>query len=298
MKKLLSLFIASMLFLFAARFFSGPVSAHTGSGPPFLLVNGQYAQTNPFYMGVPDFKLLISQDVSPAKYLVNQPIQFSIDGPKLQVPQDVLSHSTFRWSFENGSTDYKFGLTQPYTYSKVGSHLLSVWVKGPQETEYTLIDTVKVDVVPNMHYQLPQTKITVSGNKLQLHQPLSFYNNTTTDKSAKVQSYLWYLDNNSYTTQANPVYTYNQGDFLNYVFLQVTDSNGFLVDAAITVDGTGQDLAFANLDPNDQTAVVVSKDTKAKSAFAFSPIYLEIGAIIIIMAAMTIGLFRKAKSKK
>src|SRR5579859_5562686 len=144
MKSILKIILCFITFIIIFVLNNKNVSAHVGGGPPFLEVNGVYAQTNPYYFNDP--VITIPQDYTGKSYMVNQQIDLFVDLNQLLVPPEIAAQTTFRWTFEEGGQEYAFGVKQKHTYTKPGSYLISLDVKAPGETQYTLIDTVQIDV--------------------------------------------------------------------------------------------------------------------------------------------------------
>lgn len=224
------------------------VDAHAGGGPPFLLINGKYAQNNNLYAG--GANITISQDNAPEKYLVNQPIQFKVDAEKLLVPKDVIEKSTFRWSWEDGSQDFAYGLEGSHTYPKQGSYLLTLSVKGPEEADFLVLDTVQMDILPQPGYKTPAVNIAVVGKSYKTSKPISFKSKATTDPSTSVQTYEWHFGNEVPITTAEASYTYKDSYLFDYIFLKITDANGFYTWDAIQVSADNGAIEFFSLQAN------------------------------------------------
>lgn len=274
--------------------FPQTVLAHSGGGPPFLLINGTYAQTNPYYLGGP--QVPVSQDLPPEKYIVNEPLQLVIDTTKLQVPKDIIDQSSFRWSFYDGSKDYHYGTKLSYTYPKVGSFLMNLEVKGPQDQEYFLLDTVQMNIVPSQGYQLPTAKIATTDTKFLSGKPIHFVAQTTADPSSGIQSYHWYFSNQKAGQDQNPIYTYTEKLFVEYVFLQVVDKNGVAAIDAIQSVGTDGVIALSGLTPGSMTVPTVGPATHASVA-RLKPYLLPglLGLVSISLLGLTI---KKSLKKK
>jgi hypothetical protein len=270
-----------------------PALAH-GSGPPFLLINGKYAQTNPLFLGIPDFRLTISQDDPPEKYLVNQPIAFEVDKSKLLAPAEIIEQSTFRWSFEKDSTDYETGTRLSHTYDKIGSYLVSIEVKAPESPQYVVINTVQINVVPYLDYQLPSAAIQVVGSDFKSGVPINFVSKVEKDPDSRIDSYLWFFDEENYKTEEKTSFTYNQRDYVHFVFLEVRDKNGFLAHDGVQVNETQGSIVVLSL-RNYGTPVAQAQEAAALIRSNVLPYLVgSAGAAVLILIAATL-VFRRKK---
>src|SRR5258706_9573209 len=174
MKRLFSSICLFAYLLICLFFTAAKASAHTGGGPPFLEVNGKYALTNPFFSNDPNIN--IPQDVNPetSPLYVNEPISFIIDTDKLLVPPNIARASTFRWTFDENTGEQQIGKDLTYTYHKAGSHLITLEVNAPGETEFLVIDTVQIDILPDKNYHLPKASMAVQTDKGSVAKPILF----------------------------------------------------------------------------------------------------------------------------
>ncbi len=292
MKLALGIIIVIIVSLFATANFN-QAFAH-GSGPPFLKINGKYAQSNPS-LTVQDKKLNVAQDLPPEeKYLVNVPINFEIDMQNLQIAGELKPLVEFRWTWDEGIAEYSSGTKLSHTYKKIGSHQLIMEMKLPQENTYTLINSVKLDVVPNLKYKLPIARIGVFNFGIDARKPVTFRSNAETDPSAKVVSYLWKLDENIYKTEESPTYQYKEtGSLIKSTVLRITDSNGFVGYAIVTLSGEVKDVAI--YDPTDPNASTISLKSRIITLVTFFGSPLVIG---LVVALDIIYIMRKRRKKK
>ncbi|HSX18544.1 MAG TPA: PKD domain-containing protein [Candidatus Saccharimonadales bacterium] len=238
MKRFLFLLI---IFTFHFSLFTSVVSAHSLGQPPFFKVNGQYSG---FYaVPITSNFFDIPQDAAPQNYLVNNPINFEIDPGPLQIPPDVVAKSTFNWDFGDGAKGA--GLKNTHTYTKPGPYTVEINVSYGDIDAPTLLESARVNVLPNANYQLPKVKIKVNGKeakdplsdifKLKYNSPINFEADVT--NSADISKYVW--DFNDSQTSNNPKVTHtykNNPDRAQFFpVLHIEDKNGFSADAYVQI---------------------------------------------------------------
>jgi hypothetical protein len=219
--------------------------AHLGGGPPFLYINDQPAQTNPTYLELPAFS--IPWDIAPTTYLINQPIHFRLDLAKLPVPAEVAEQSTFRWTWSEDADDATEGAAADHTYSQLGSHLVTVEARGPGESGFSELTSVRIQVVESLDYRLPTAKAQVTSDAFASNRPIHFSVKATTDPSTTVASYIWNFGDGSTSREATPRHTFSQSDFLHFVYVQITDSRGYKTEDGLTVSGSHGKLTLSPL---------------------------------------------------
>jgi len=225
---LLTLFVLTLLFA------PSSASAHI-NGIPFLQINNKQVLVNPAFSGYTDLKMIVPQDLAPDKYLPGTKLNFTIDPQALGFPQETLNQSKIRWSWDSGDRQYSTELNPQHTYTEIGSHIVTMEILFPGNPDYIVYDTIQIDIVPSLSYQLPNTIITTNGIDVDTTKEITFTQKTTTDPSASVQSYLWKLDSGVYATEPEPKYNYKRTDFFEQVYLQTKDSKGFLSTTVISV---------------------------------------------------------------
>lgn len=263
------------------------VSAHAGGGPPFLQINGSYAQNNTLYAGG---SISVSQDVAPSTFLVNEPISFKIDLTKLLVPKDVIEKSTFRWSWQEGSKDYEYGTDLRHTYTQQGSYLMELAVKGPQDNDFLVLDTVQLDVLPNKDYKAPTAKIAVVGKTYALNKPIVFQSMVTKDPSAQAGGYEWHFGNELTSREAKATNVYKDQYLFDYIFLKFSDSNGFYTWDAIQVSGDNGKIEFFGMRPNATDVPIVAGGSlnAVKNTVSYAVI-LVLGVIVLVFAILLVS---------
>lgn len=223
------------------------VKAHSGTGPPYLMINSKYAQTNPLYIPTPNPKVNVGLDIAPEVYLVNVPIHFVVDQVQLQIPDDVFQATTFRWSWNEGETATTTGTDIHHTYSVIGSHLMSLEAKGPDSADFVLIDSVQLDILPTLEYQRPSLAMMVvgkNGDTFRTGSPIQFFARAAADPSASISDYFWVLDKEHTSSNVAPVNTYTEKDFFTFAYVRVRDSQGFQAFAGSQVSGDNGQITF------------------------------------------------------
>ena len=257
MKRLLLIIIPFIFMFFQTKI----VFAHVGGGPPFLEVNGQYAQTNPFFSNDPTIN--IPQDTNPDTnpILVNQPINFMVDTSKLLVPPEIAKASTFRWNFTGDTKTYEFGTHITHAYTKPGSYLITLDVKGPTDTDYLTIDTTEISILPSINYHVPHVKLSIETENHQSNKPIYFTAIITTDSHATIKSTIWTFGDGTSSTKQNALHTYtNLTNYTTYpVVLRVIDSNNFTTDTGVIIQVVNNKLQFIDANGNTTTIPVSNK---------------------------------------
>lgn len=288
MKQLLVLVISVFLF----PLFSQPILAHAG-GIPFLKINSKYAPANPNYYAAPDLKDNIPQDLGAEKYLIEQSITLEIDTSVIPVQKDLIDKAVFRWGWEDGSTQYDYGLKVSHLYHKIGTHIASLDVKAPDEATFTPYDTIQLDVVDNPNYQLPTATITVGGQGLKTGQPINFTAQLNINSKAKITNYYWFVEGQKIENKASINHTFNDKDFFQLVFLKYTDSFGFSAYSGAWLEGINGEIKL-DFPPNAHDQVILSKEAISAQASVgakktnFEPLLLIVAGVVglaLVLAA-------------
>lgn len=217
-----------------------------GAGlPPFFKINGKDSISNPLQtFGITAQSFLIPQDFAAENYIVNKPIDFTIDESQLEpvIPQELLGKAHFSWDFGDGKKAE--GLTNTHTYSKMGSYILALTINiyetnGQPPTQF--IDSFLINVIPDNGYTLPQAVITVNNQQVKdpLNKPLPInlkdsvdFDASSSKSQAKIVSYLWNFGDGETSTEKIVTHTYSS-KYFSTVVLRVKDSNGFISDAFV-----------------------------------------------------------------
>ncbi len=244
-----------ILFCLETLLLPSPVSAHLGNGPPFLRVNGKFAQTNPYYQG--PVTLNIPLDLTSNVMLVNKPFTVSVDIPSLQkqtfMPPGFFNNVKFRWTyatgsnFDAGSGEYKYGNSANYIFSQPGSYLITLEGRAPQDQGFAIIDTDQVNVLPSLNYKLP--KVTVfAGIPKSADKPAVFTAKATIDPSVHTVRFLWDF-NNGNISSGNKIQHAFANDLktkgIGLIFTRVVDDHGFVTDIGFNANVENNRLSFA-----------------------------------------------------
>lgn len=293
--RLLVFFQLAILILIAS-FLSETANAH-GSGPPFLLINDKYAQTNLYYLGDPVFKPGIPWDLAPDRYLVGKDIKFKIDATALLIPEDVVKKSTIRWKWGDETKDYFYGLETSHKYDKTGSYLLEIEAKAPGQGEFILFDSVQMDIVPSMDYKLPTAKIALLRGTFKKGESVKFISQTTSDSSTKITSQWFFPDTKEFRDGVSADHTFADQSFgSDYALLQVKDDNGFIAHSIVRVFEEDGVLKFVDVKTVGQEAEVLDKipSNTTKSGLLNSPlVYLTL--VIVFGTGTTFFLIQRFK---
>ena len=286
------IFICFLVFCFFYILLTNTASAHTGGGPPFVLVNGKYAITSPLFLGSPtENGLNIPQDIAPERFLINKDITLAVDTTQLSIDPSVTENLEFRWSFSNGpnlanptgkvltGTEIKTQFTQPSSY-------LVTLKSNPSGNEFIILDTILINIFPNADYSLPKTTITIlSGQK-------SGTNTTFSASSTHSNStYLWDFSENKTEKGTAITKTFEQLYFYTPLIIRNV-SDGFIADSGIIIVGDKGEISFSLIDPNvdPQTLIIKKPGILSQSA-----VTITIISIIITVSAILVFLLRRKK---
>jgi ABC-type nickel/cobalt efflux system permease component RcnA len=235
---LIALILSCVTFIAVASVKPLQVSAHSVGMPPFLKMNGKYAG---FYnVPIASEFFTTPQDQSPDNYIVGQTIDFEIDPVALQVPMNIINHSTFRWEFGDGSIGT--GLKNTHTYSKEGTYILNITAQYQSE-DPQLIESVAIQALPDANYVLPVAQIRVNGHTITDPvgdvQSISFQSvklEVMQQNSSAPTSYLWDLGDATKSTATTVTHTYASKLQLAYPVLRASDTNGFYTDTYVQME--------------------------------------------------------------
>jgi hypothetical protein len=252
--------------------------AHAGSGQPYVLINGQYAPGNPVASIYQD----MGQDVAPAVYVVNQPINFAMD-------TNVVSADAFRWIWDNQQTND--GSTVSHTFATVGTHIVKIQVKNMADSNFTDLSTLAVSVAPMAGYKLPSSKIKLTqlrqgstGHTIRLEvlDPIS---------SADIKSYQWKFGDGQ-TAQGQVVeHKYSGTEWIYYPALRLTDQNGLYNDIAVQLQGSAKGIAPVDM-PSTPGILTVGTAAPPQSRM----IWFIVGAIGLLLISELILQTRRLRS--
>lgn len=238
-------FIAlSILALFLV--FPRPAHAHLAGQLPFFKINGQFAGLYPVPLtSLENFNL--PQDLAPANYLVNTPLNFEIDLSQFPGSADTAAQTRFTWDFADGQKGS--GLRQTHTYTKIGSYIMAIYAEDNLTKKPQLFESALINILPNANYQLPKAIIKISGKtskdpltdilRFNLNQTLKF-DATTSVSANKITDYLWDFGDRLSSTEGKVNHNYSKtlvnGQGQVFPVLRVKDANGFIADTFVEVE--------------------------------------------------------------
>ncbi len=281
MKKL---FLASLLLLL----FPQTILAH--GGPPFTSINGEKTLTNQIFAGSALFR--IAYELGAQNYLVGQNLSFELDPALMPVDPNQIAQATFTWEFGDGSK--KTGMNVQYTYSKTGSFIISLKVSDPSTPEPVEIESIKINVLPSVGYQLPEAVVSANGKVITdalknpvLANPGDITTLDGTKSKGKIKTYEWDLGDGSKLVKGSQV-KHNfefTGDYVYSIFpiLKVTDEKGFTAETTIQI---------SNQSSSDQPQAKTKSQTKTKASQPWL-IYLLIGGGVILVTGGLLFLRKK-----
>lgn len=232
------------------------------NGIPTVKINNKPLLPQQAYQGYVDQKLLLPQDLAPERYLPNTLLEFEIIKENLPLPPETVDKIEFRWGWDFEDEVYALGPKATHSYKNIGSHYVTLEAKIPGNPDFVVYDSIQVDIVPNLNYQLPQAVIT-TPTEVQPNKEITFSARVTTDPSTAVDSYLWKVDQNTYSTNAEVKHIYKSDPIFEYVYLQIKDKNNFMYTAVKTVYSkkqTNTQVATANIQKTNSwinTAVII-----------------------------------------
>lgn len=275
------------LFLVGFKFWVPFALAHSGTGPPFLSINGKLANTNPYSSAMEDF--------GPQNYLTGQPITFSLDMKALNIPPSVAENSKFRWSFSNSNKNYEYGQELSHTFTIPQTYFVTLDALPPETETYVPLDTIQINVLPNNNYHLPKDTISVRVDSIKSTSPIQFLSNVTLDPSATSVSYFWDFGDGDSSREKNPTHIYQGTDFAYLVSLKLTDSNKFVTYTGLIAGANNGKLYFE--DPFTKNKKISVHDASQDTIPYVNKLLLP----FVIVLVVSIGIFvvvRKKTHKK
>lgn len=249
------------------------VNAHMGSGPPFIKVNDEYAQTSPLIIGFPDSKLGIAQDSIKENPVTGSAIRFSLETDKLAMDSDLQKSAVYHWTWGDGSPS-SVGTNLTHTYTKDGSYLIIVNMTLPQQDSSIVLDTIQINSVPTKNYIVPKPHIELP-DIVEINKPLRLNYSIIKQKETAISEQIWKLDNGEYSNEKSPVHTYKSPDSTNIIILRVKDTNGFMGFASVALDATNGVVEKKNI---DNTGNLISQAAETQRSFMY---YGGIGFILL-----------------
>lgn len=257
MKQIKKYFVACIVAFAAFILFwsqsASEASAH-GSGPPYVILNGQYITTNPITNLATPTQFTVGADSTPSAYLVNQPLTFEIDeqffpnpyrtspiflDPK---PEEILK-VVYRWDFKDGTTK-EDGQKVTHTYTKPGTYIIDLSVAYPEKNpDFASVNTIQIDIVPNQEYVRPAAKIKVNGRLIENPdrdtaeiKPAIPVELDGSESTGKIVKYLWDFGDDKGSEEKATKHRFSRDSFFPVTVLRVTDENNLINDTQVLLD--------------------------------------------------------------
>jgi hypothetical protein len=260
------------------------VYAHNQPGPPYLMVEGIYADTNPV-TGISPGQ--IAQDQIKQSFVVGRPISFAIDESRIGVA------SQFRWKWTPDMAGYEDGSKLTHSYDKPGSYIVTLQADnqftGNQFADY---DTVQIDVVPRAGYQLPAVQVYVQYQAQSdgYLARLSAYDSH--DPSADTREYHWLYGDGTEGSGAATTHLYSNGSVRLFPAVFIRDSNNLLGYAVFEIDQ--ENNTFKPVELAFLPGALLAKPP----AFRLTQTELAGGAVVVIFVGTLLAPQRRTKRKK
>ncbi len=279
--------------------------AHLSNGLPFFKINGQYSALYPVPVtSLENFNL--PQDLAPSNYLVNQSLNFEIDITKFSVAPEIVAKTKYNWDFGDGAQVH--GLAATHTYTKIGSYILSIYADDGQTPKPQLFESVLINILPTMDYQLPKAVIKVNGQevknplvdvlKFAFNGKLKFDGTSSSANSSRIVYYFW--DFGDRQSSGSEVATHSFDKVLDrgqiFPVLRVKDANGFIADAYAEIDN--QNFLQSGTMTNTKNGAGVSTNPKKVNPPSQFKYTLEVIVTLLGLAYFARMLVRRLKIRK
>ena len=233
-------------------------SAHS-KGPPFVKLNNTSLITNPIVNAIGEDaesiqSITVGADSTSSAFLINEPLTLEIDEqyfpnpyqtisvfdqPKDQVPITVI----YQWNFADGSEPVE-GQTVTHSYKNPGTYVIDLKVKYTEKSrEFSSANSMQIDIVPSIEYQRPLAKINVNNTiianstnntvAIKPAVPISFDASFSTGNIVK---YKWDFGDSKISDKKITSHRYSRDSYFPVSVLRVTDENGLVSDAYVTID--------------------------------------------------------------
>lgn len=265
-----------------------PALAHSGSGNPYVLINGVYAPGNP----INGIDTTLAQDLAPANYQVGTPLNIAVDRNAFGSPD-----YQFRWTWSFGEPTQE-GDHLTHTFNKVGTQIVTLELKSAADQPFQLIDTVAINIAPKADYKTlpPKVKVTQLDNSGDGFK-VKFEAAATADPSASITNYNWKFGDGSTGTGKVITHSFQGNDFRLFPLLEVTDSNNIKTDVSFELDGSEAKITTADIQamPGVLSSAAQIKATSRHWQLWLGEALLAAGACVIIWALYK---RRRRKTKK
>lgn len=259
-----------------------PVSAHLVGQPPFLKINGQYANLYPVPLtSLYDFNL--PQDLAPENYLVNQPINFELVSERLPAPPNIVAITKFDWDFADGS--HGNGLLNTHKFTKIGSFIVNIYADDGTTPKPQLLESVLINVLPDKDYVLPQAKILANGKmskdsltdiiKADFNNSVSLDGSKSTNAN-KLTEFFWDFGDQKSSSGGKQTHKYTPDLSQIFVVLRVKDTNGFIADNYAEIQNI-------QAEKNGSASATTSTNTVQPQKPSNLPIFLSMGLASLVV---------------
>jgi hypothetical protein len=176
----------------------------------------------------------------------------------------------------------------------------------PADSEYILIDTVQVDILPSENYSLPFAYIYIGTQNDDPKKNVLFISDSTFDKSTRGKKYLWDFGDNALhegrTINRKLEKVDNVG--VESIFHRVVDQNGFIADAGFVAEKSGEKLQFTSFSNAKISPISVGtyqqaaeKSGKAQNKLSIPQFLIAALAVFGVIGCIGWWLFKKANKR-
>ncbi len=275
----LLVFLTFSFFLFTLPY---PVYAHLIGQPPFLKINGQYANLYPVPLtSLYDFNL--PQDLAPENYLVNQPINFELVSERLPAPPNIVAITKFDWDFADGS--HGNGLLNTHKFTKIGSFIVNIYADDGTTPKPQLLESVLINVLPDKNYALPQAEILVNGRtskdpltdiiKADFKDSIALDGSKSTSAN-KITEFFWDFGDQKSSSGDKQNHRYTPDLSQIFMLLRVKDNNGFIADNYVEIQNI-------QAEKNKTASAATSTNTVQPQKPSNLPIFISMGLALLIV---------------
>lgn len=227
--------------------------AHTQGGPPYVVVNREYADT----ASVVSSKLIVAQDLGKSNVLTGKSVRFLVDVSRLALPVTVVNLSKFRWNFEGNN--FQEGADLTHVFNKTGSYIVDLQIENPVfNKSFQDYDLIQVNVTPKSQYSMPGAVVTENSSKNDDGDLIVNFNaQISADQTTKLKNVMWDFGDAQEATGEKVSHTYKTFADEQLVTVRVTDENGLFNDSSWKLDTQGN---LTRIAVNYQEAAVVRND--------------------------------------
>ncbi len=246
--------------VFAVFFITHPVTVSShGSGPPYVKINGTYVESHPVTLYNTPTEITVGGDLaSSSAYLVGETLEFEIDERFFPNPYRVQTNPfaaprpagdgdvkpEFRWDFTDGSEKVT-GIKASHAFSEPKTYIVSIEVRFPGKTdEFTEVNSVQLDVVPDDEYERPIALINANGQEIVNSardiveiRPGAKVSFEAVPLTGNIVSYEWDFGDQSSAEGQTASHRYGRDEYFPvFPLLRVTDDKGIFYDTYAFLD--------------------------------------------------------------